>query len=81
MCEIPFMVWMSPYYRKSRPDLIFDTGRPYSTENFIYSISDIAGISYKDYDDTKSVFSMNFEQRERFVGEKKYEDIKEKFKE
>jgi len=79
MCEIPFMVWMSPNYRKSRPDLIFDTERPYSTEDFIYSISDIAGISYKDYDDTKSIFSKNFEQRERFVGEKKYEEIKEKF--
>jgi heptose-I-phosphate ethanolaminephosphotransferase len=79
MCEIPFMVWMSPVYRRFRSDLIFDKKRKYSTEDFIYSISDLAGISYKDYDDTRSLFSTNFNSRERYVGEKKYKHIKERF--
>jgi len=79
MSEIPFIVWMSQSYRNHRQDLIFDTTRPYSTADFIYSVSDIAGLSYKDYDDTRSLFSQKFSPRERFVGEKKYEEIKEKF--
>lgn len=79
MCEIPFMVWMSPMYRKFRSDLVFDKSRKYSTEDFIYSISDLAGISYRDYDDTRSLFSSGFEPRQRYVGEKKYEAIKGRF--
>jgi heptose-I-phosphate ethanolaminephosphotransferase len=79
MCEVPFMVWMSPSFRKFRPDLVFDVARPYSTQDFIYSLSDIAGISYKDYDDSRSIFSTAFSPRERYVGGKKYRDIKAKF--
>lgn len=80
MCEVPFMVWMSPSYRKFRSDLVFDESRTCSTEDFIYSVSDIAGISYKDYDYTRSMFSASFTPRERYIGGKKYLDIKEKFK-
>lgn len=79
MCEIPFIVWMSPSYRKFRSDMVFDSNRPYSTEDFIYSISDIAGISYIDYDDTHSLFSINYTPKQRYVGDKKYEDIRDKF--
>jgi heptose-I-phosphate ethanolaminephosphotransferase len=79
MCEVPFVVWMSPLYRRFRSDLIFDKKRKYSTEDFIYSISDLAGLGYKDYDDTRSLFSVNYNLRERYVGEKKYEHIKERF--
>lgn len=81
MSEIPFMIWMSPSYRKKHTDLIFDNKRPYSTEDFIYSLSDIAGLNYKDYNDSKSLFSKEFKAKERYVGDKRYEDIKEKFKE
>jgi len=79
MCEIPFMIWMSPSYRQRRNDLVFEANRPYSTADFIYSISDIAGLGYKDYDDSRSLFSKKFVERERLVGSKKYEEIKEKF--
>ncbi|MDR2953786.1 MAG: sulfatase-like hydrolase/transferase [Prevotella sp.] len=79
MCEIPFMVWASPSYYQSHPGLIFDTDRPYSTSDFIYSISDIAGLSYEDYNDSRSLFSSTFIPKPRFVGEKEYEEIKSKF--
>lgn len=79
MCEIPFMVWMSPSYKLHRDDLVWDINRPYSTEDFIYSVSDLAGLLYPDYDDTRSLFSSEFKTRERYVGEKKYEAIKEDF--
>lgn len=79
MCEIPFMVWMSPLYKTHRNDLVWDVNRPYSTADFIYSISDLAGLQYTDYDDTRSLFSSNFKEKQRYVGEKKYESIKEDF--
>ncbi|MFV0330775.1 MAG: sulfatase-like hydrolase/transferase [Dysgonomonas sp.] len=79
MSEIPFMVWISPSFQKYRTDLVFDKTRPYSSEDFIYSISDLAGLNYSDYDDTRSLFSTKFTPRKRYVGEKTYEEIKEKF--
>ncbi|MDR0824644.1 MAG: sulfatase-like hydrolase/transferase [Prevotella sp.] len=79
MSEVPFIVWMSSSYSKFRRDLVFDKNRPYSSEDFIYSISDLAGFNYVDYDDSRSLFSSNFISRERYVGEKTYEEIKKKF--
>lgn len=79
MCEIPFMVWMSASYRNFCDDLIFDDMRPYSSSDLIYSISALAGIEYVNYDDTRSVFSQHFKPKERYVGEKKYEEIKAAF--
>ncbi|MDU1890479.1 MAG: sulfatase-like hydrolase/transferase [Dysgonomonas sp.] len=81
MCEIPFVVWLSGSYKHLRSDLIFDSHRSYSTADFIYSISDLAGLQYKDYDDSRSIFSIQFKERERYVGDRKYTDIKKKFKE
>lgn len=79
MCEIPFLVWMSPMYKDLRKDLVFNPYRPYSTEDFIYSISDISGLRYEGFDESRSVFSRFFEPKERYVGEKSYKEIKQKF--
>lgn len=79
MCEVPFILWMSTSYKSSRQDLIFDTGRPYSTSDLVYSISDLAGLYYNDYDDSKSLFSPKFTVKDRYVGEKNYNKIKEEF--
>lgn len=79
MCEIPFFIWLSDIYQQQRTDLVFDVNRPYSTSDFIYSISDIAGLRYEGYDDSRSIFSSKFVPKERYVGEKKYSDIKEYF--
>lgn len=81
MCEIPFILWTSNRYRQSRRDLIIDEDRPYSSEDFIYSVSDIAGLKYDGYDDERSLFSSAFKPRIRYVGEKEYENIKKKYKE
>lgn len=80
MCEVPFLVWTSNSFKRSRPDLIFNTSRPYSTADFIYSMSDIGGLKYENYDDTRSIFSSTFSPRQRYVGHKIYENVKESFK-
>ena len=79
MCEIPFIVWMSESFKLQQQDLIFDENRPYSTADFIYSISDISGLKYTDYDASRSIFSKSFTPRQRLVGTKKYEEIKKNY--
>ena len=76
MCEIPFIVWLSPNYRKTRTDLDFIPNRPYSTGDVIFSISDLANIKYKDYDDSKSIFSKKYILQERFIGDMTYDEVK-----
>ena len=76
MCEVPFLVWMSPNFKKEREDLILDTTRSYSTSDFLYSLSDLAGFNYLDYNDKRSIFSIEFEPRERYVGELTYDEVK-----
>lgn len=71
MCEVPFIVWLSD--KKKYPILSIDTKRPYSTVDVMQSISDLAGLSYKDFDNTKSIFSDKFKTKERFIGEYSYE--------
>lgn len=78
MCEIPFLMWLSPVYKKLRPDLVIDTSRPYSTCDVIHSISDLAGLLYQDYDDSKSIFSDRFIPSERYVGDYTYDEVKSK---
>lgn len=77
MAEIPFLVWLSPDYKKNRVDLNFDPQIPYSTQDIIYSISDLANLKYQDYDDTKSVFSKQFKPKERLIGTLTYDEVKE----
>ncbi|MDR1103724.1 MAG: phosphoethanolamine transferase CptA, partial [Tannerella sp.] len=49
--------------------------RPYSTCDLLYSLSDMAGLSYEGYDRTRSLFSPQFAVRERFVGALPYESV------
>lgn len=78
MCEVPFLVWMSPTFRQKRTDLVLDTTRGYSTSDFLFSLSDLAGLQYADYDDSRSIFSVKFEPRKRYVGELTYDEVKAK---
>jgi heptose-I-phosphate ethanolaminephosphotransferase len=75
MCEVPLIVWLSDEYMKKRKDLVFQENRSYSTCDLLYSLSDIAGLNYEEYDCTRSLFSPQFTVRERFVGDISYEAV------
>lgn len=75
MCEVPFILWTSSGFIKNRPDLRIDTSRPYSTADFVYSLSNLAGLEYIDYNSRRSVFSGDFIPDRRFVGDIPYEDL------
>ena len=78
MCEIPFLVWLSDYYKTKRTDLVLDPNRPFSTDDLLYSLSDFANLAYPDYDDSRSVFSEHFKVKQRYVGDLTYEEVKAK---
>ncbi|MFR9165202.1 MAG: sulfatase-like hydrolase/transferase [Dysgonomonas sp.] len=75
MCQIPFILWLSPDYLNGRKDISIDTARPFSIENVIYSITDLAGLKYEDYDSSKSLFSKEFIPEIRYVGDIRYDDL------
>ena len=75
MCEVPYIVWVSDRFEQKRPDLLFRTDRPYSTTDLLYSLSDIGGLRYKGYDETRSIFSSRFTPRERKIGDLSYEAV------
>lgn len=77
MCEIPFILWLSSGYLKDRTDIDIDTTRPYSTVDFLYGLSNLAGIDFVDYDAEKSIFSKTFVSRERYVGNYTYKEVKD----
>jgi len=75
MCEIPFILWMSDKFAAGRDDIYIDVNRSYSTADFIYSLSNLAGLIYIDYDESRSIFSTEFTPRERFIGAIPYDDL------
>ena len=77
MCEIPFLVWRSPSFGRYRTDLTFDPARRFSTADFLYSFTDLAGLRYQNFDATRSLFNQAFKPRERYVGEYTYKDVKD----
>jgi len=76
MCEVPFIVWTSDKFDSCNNGLIFREDRPYSTVDLPYSLADIAGLRFENFDTARSLFSPNFEPRERFVGELSYNEVK-----
>ncbi len=76
-CEVPFILWCSDAYLAKKQDIVFQEDRPVTTADLIYSLSDLAGFRYKDYDSQRSLFSKDFVPRKRRVEDKTYEKIVE----
>ena len=75
MCEVPFLLWLSPDFRSRRTDLRFDPSRPYSTADLPYTMADLAALRFPGYDDTRSLLSPRFRPRPRWVGDLSYESV------
>ena len=62
--EIPMLVWISQEFRNKHSDLverIFSArNQPFMTDDMIHALLDIMQIHTKDYDETRSLFSPNF---------------------
>lgn len=75
MCEVPFLLWLSPDFRNRRPDLRLDAHRPFSTVDLPYTLADLAALRFRGYDETRSLLSPRFRPRPRMVGELPYETV------
>ena len=64
MLEIPFILWLSPEYKQKRPDLAARAAaalnKTYNTRDFIHTVIDLAGLSNRDFQTGKSIFSSDF---------------------
>ncbi len=70
MYTIPFMVWASPKWRQGHEwNLTADTNRPYSSSQLIHTWADLAGLSFDEYDASKSIVSASFKERPRLIGD------------
>jgi len=71
MYAIPFLIWISPEWKKSHSltssfDSMLD--RPYSNAHFIHTWSDLAGLSYDRFQPEKSLVNPDFKPHTRWIG-------------
>ncbi|WP_394559753.1 phosphoethanolamine transferase CptA [Aquipseudomonas alcaligenes] len=70
MYTVPFIVWRSPQWRAGHPlQLAADLGRPYSSEHFIHTWADLAGLRFAEFDASKSLVSADFKSRPLLIGD------------
>jgi heptose-I-phosphate ethanolaminephosphotransferase len=69
MYAIPFVVWTSNnWFRKKILDDVNVLNRQYDNADFIYTFSDLMGMTYRDYDPTESILSKSFSADMILVG-------------
>ncbi len=79
MFEIPFLIWLSPEYRKERPaffERLKDyTARPWQTDDLIYPLLDLAGITFAGIQTSKNILSPDYIPEKRVMGGKDYDAL------
>lgn len=66
MYEVPFVLWMSSTFEKPT-DFSVDTSRKYMLDDFPHSLAHLMGLKSDKIQEDRSVFSIDFKQRKRFV--------------
>jgi len=66
MYDIPFILWQSEAFKKNRP-IRFRPYRKYMTDDLIHSIGHLANIKYDAYDAKRSIFSIYYKNKTRFI--------------
>lgn len=75
MYDVPFILWQSEKFRKEN-DLVFKPEREYMLDDLIYSVSDLSGIRFKNYEPERSIFNKSFLARKRIIyNETEYDSI------
>lgn len=70
MYTIPFIIWRSLSWQKQNmlPGTKEIMHRPYSSSDFIYTWSDLAGIKFDGFDSSRSLVSDNFSKHPIWIG-------------
>ncbi|MCM1512262.1 MAG: sulfatase-like hydrolase/transferase [Oxalobacter formigenes] len=60
MFKIPFILWLSPEYRKTRPEFVKNLnhylGRGFNTQHFPHALMNLSGLNNPDIQPEKSLF-------------------------
>jgi heptose-I-phosphate ethanolaminephosphotransferase len=68
MYDIPFIIWLSEEYKINiSKNIVFDIHRKYMTDDLIYSISNLSGVSFNEYNRERSLFDKRFKTRKRMI--------------
>jgi heptose-I-phosphate ethanolaminephosphotransferase len=67
MYDIPFILWRSEKFKLDENNFTYDAHRKYSSENLLYTLSDLSNITFKEFDSTKSLVNKNFIPEKRFI--------------
>lgn len=77
MFEIPFVIWLSKEYQKERPRFVQTvqayTRRPWQTDDLIYPLLDLAGVTFDGINHAKNILSPAFVREKRPMGDKEYD--------
>lgn len=69
MYAVPFLVWMTPEWRATLPDITEEVlTRPYSTSHFIHTWADLAGLRFEGFEAQKSLINKAFKPLPLLVG-------------
>ena len=71
MYTVPFIIWRSDSWKINNQFNDAETilHRAYSLSDFIYTWSDLAGISFKEFDSSRSIVSSQFSQHPIWIGD------------
>jgi glucan phosphoethanolaminetransferase (alkaline phosphatase superfamily) len=79
LAEVPFMLWLSNSYKRHHPEFAAHAAasgdRSYVTSDLLYSITDLARLSFSGMDPTRSVFSRSFVARTRMTADRDYDSF------
>jgi len=69
MYTVPFIVWTSEQWQGNQAlNYGAELGRPYSSSNLIHTWADLAGLSFSEWDPSKSLVSDKFKVRPVLIG-------------
>ena len=66
MYDIPFILWQSESFKENRP-IRFRPYRKYMTDDLIHSVGHLANIKFDVYEANRSVFSIYYKNRTRYI--------------
>jgi len=69
MYTVPFIVWASAQWQAEKPlNYRAQLSRPYSSSNLIHTWADLTGLSFGEFDPSKSLVSAQFRERPVLIG-------------
>lgn len=76
MYDIPFLIWLSPEYRQSFPELSHAVpgylDRPWQNSDLAYPVLSLAGVSFAGFDPRRDILSPSFIPQRRLINNKNY---------